>query len=63
MEKMVVALNPLLLAGGGWAGSGEVAMKVKDVIRLLEEEGWFLVATRGSHLEQYSEAVRTEGVT
>jgi predicted RNA binding protein YcfA (HicA-like mRNA interferase family) len=24
-------------------------MKVRDVIRLLEEEGWFLVATRGSH--------------
>jgi predicted RNA binding protein YcfA (HicA-like mRNA interferase family) len=28
-------------------------MKVKDVIRLLEGEGWFLVATRGSH-RQYS---------
>jgi len=24
-------------------------MKVKDAIRLLEREGWFLVATRGSH--------------
>jgi predicted RNA binding protein YcfA (HicA-like mRNA interferase family) len=24
-------------------------MKVKDVIRRLEEEGWFLVAARGSH--------------
>ncbi|AZG75441.1 MULTISPECIES: type II toxin-antitoxin system HicA family toxin [Methylocystis] len=24
-------------------------MKVKDVIRLLEEDGWFLAATRGSH--------------
>ncbi|MGZ9116321.1 MAG: type II toxin-antitoxin system HicA family toxin [Methylocystis sp.] len=23
-------------------------MKVKDVIRLLEEDGWFLAATRGS---------------
>jgi predicted RNA binding protein YcfA (HicA-like mRNA interferase family) len=23
-------------------------MKVKDIIRLLEDEGWFLVATRGS---------------
>jgi predicted RNA binding protein YcfA (HicA-like mRNA interferase family) len=24
-------------------------MKVRDAIRLLEGEGWFLVATRGSH--------------
>jgi len=24
-------------------------MKVREVIRLLERDGWFLVATRGSH--------------
>ena len=24
-------------------------MKVRDAIRLIEEDGWFLVATRGSH--------------
>jgi predicted RNA binding protein YcfA (HicA-like mRNA interferase family) len=24
-------------------------MKVKDIIRMLEDEGWFLVVTRGSH--------------
>ncbi|HNQ22578.1 MAG TPA: type II toxin-antitoxin system HicA family toxin [Phycisphaerae bacterium] len=24
-------------------------MKVKDVLRLLKEDGWYLVATRGSH--------------
>lgn len=24
-------------------------MKVRDVIRLIEEDGWFLVAQRGSH--------------
>jgi len=24
-------------------------MKVRDVLRLLREDGWFLVATRGSH--------------
>ena len=32
-------------------------MKVRDVIRLLENEGWFLVATRGSH-RQYKHSVR-----
>jgi predicted RNA binding protein YcfA (HicA-like mRNA interferase family) len=28
---------------------GRREMKVRDAIRLLEEDGWFLVATRGSH--------------
>jgi predicted RNA binding protein YcfA (HicA-like mRNA interferase family) len=29
-------------------GAAGAVMKVKDVIRLLEEDGWFLVATRQS---------------
>jgi predicted RNA binding protein YcfA (HicA-like mRNA interferase family) len=37
-------------------------MKVKDVIRLLEGEGWFLVVTRGSH-RQYKHPVRPGRVT
>jgi len=37
-------------------------MKVTDVIRLLEGEGWFLVATRGSH-RQYKHPVRPGRVT
>jgi predicted RNA binding protein YcfA (HicA-like mRNA interferase family) len=24
-------------------------MKVRDIIRILEEDGWYLVRTRGSH--------------
>ena len=24
-------------------------MKVREVIRMIEQDGWFLVATRGSH--------------
>jgi predicted RNA binding protein YcfA (HicA-like mRNA interferase family) len=24
-------------------------VKVRDVIRLLQDDGWFLIATRGSH--------------
>lgn len=24
-------------------------MKVRDAIRMIEEDGWYLVATRGSH--------------
>jgi predicted RNA binding protein YcfA (HicA-like mRNA interferase family) len=37
-------------------------MKVKDAIRLLEEDGWFLVGTRGSH-RQYKHPVRPGRVT
>jgi predicted RNA binding protein YcfA (HicA-like mRNA interferase family) len=37
-------------------------MKVKDAIRLLEQDGWVLVATRGSH-RQYKHPVRQGRVT
>nr|WP_319537656.1 type II toxin-antitoxin system HicA family toxin [uncultured Methanospirillum sp.] len=37
-------------------------MKVKDVIRLIEQEGWFLVATKGSH-RQYKHPDRPGRVT
>jgi predicted RNA binding protein YcfA (HicA-like mRNA interferase family) len=37
-------------------------VKVKDVIRLLEDDGWFLVATRGSH-RQYKHLTRPGRVT
>ncbi len=37
-------------------------MKVKDAIALLEEDGWFLVATRGSH-RQYKHPVKSGRVT
>ena len=37
-------------------------MKVRDVIRLIEGEGLFLVATRGSH-RQYNHPVRAGRVT
>jgi predicted RNA binding protein YcfA (HicA-like mRNA interferase family) len=37
-------------------------MKVRDVIRALELDGWFLVRTRGSH-RQYKHAVKLGLVT
>jgi predicted RNA binding protein YcfA (HicA-like mRNA interferase family) len=37
-------------------------MKIRDVIQLLEGQGWFLVATRGSH-RQYKHSVRPGRVT
>jgi predicted RNA binding protein YcfA (HicA-like mRNA interferase family) len=37
-------------------------MKVKEVIGMLEDGGWFLVATRGSH-RQYRHPVRPGRVT
>ena len=37
-------------------------MKVRDVIRILEQDGWALVRTRGSH-RQYKHAVKLGLVT
>jgi predicted RNA binding protein YcfA (HicA-like mRNA interferase family) len=37
-------------------------VKVREAIRLIEEDGWFLVATRGSH-RQYKHPVKTGRVT
>jgi predicted RNA binding protein YcfA (HicA-like mRNA interferase family) len=60
MEEVAVAIIP-----SAWEKLNrwrETVMKVKDVIRRLEEEGWFLVATRGSH-RQYKHPVRPGRVT
>ncbi len=37
-------------------------MKVSEVLRLLADDGWFLVATRGSH-RQYKHAAKPGRVT
>jgi predicted RNA binding protein YcfA (HicA-like mRNA interferase family) len=37
-------------------------MKVRDVLRMLNEDGWFLVATRGSH-RQLKHAAKAGRVT
>ena len=37
-------------------------MKIRDVIKLIEDDGWFLVATRGSH-RQYKHISKVGRVT
>jgi len=37
-------------------------MKVRDVLRALEEDGWYLVATEGSH-RQFKHPVKPGRVT
>jgi predicted RNA binding protein YcfA (HicA-like mRNA interferase family) len=37
-------------------------MKVRDIIRLIEEDGWYLVATKGSH-RQFKHSVKVGRVT
>jgi predicted RNA binding protein YcfA (HicA-like mRNA interferase family) len=37
-------------------------MKVRDAIKQIEDDGWFLVATRGSH-RQYKHPVKPGRVT
>ncbi len=37
-------------------------MKVREVIKLIEDDGWYLVATKGSH-RQYKHLKKTGRVT
>lgn len=37
-------------------------MRVRDVIRMIEAEGWYLAATRGSH-RQYKHRGKTGRIT
>lgn len=37
-------------------------MKVKDCIRMIEVDGWYLVVTRGSH-RQYKHPVKSGRIT
>ncbi|HLA83135.1 MAG TPA: type II toxin-antitoxin system HicA family toxin [Thermoleophilia bacterium] len=37
-------------------------MKIRDLIRLIEEDGWYLVTTKGSH-RQYKHSRKTGRVT
>ena len=38
------------------------SMKVREIIELLEEDGWYLVVTKGSH-RQYKHLVKKGRVT
>lgn len=40
----------------------EPSTKIRDVIRLIEEDGWYLVATKGSH-RQYRHQTKPGRVT
>ena len=50
----------------GEKGSGslgqDIEMKVRDVIRVIEDDGWYLVATKGSH-RQYKHPIKPGRVT
>lgn len=37
-------------------------MKIRDVIKLIEEDGWYLVPTKGSH-RQYKHPMKSGRVT
>jgi predicted RNA binding protein YcfA (HicA-like mRNA interferase family) len=37
-------------------------LKVSEIIKLIEDDGWYLVATRGSH-QQYKHPVKSGRVT
>lgn len=37
-------------------------MKVRDIIKIIEQDGWYIVATKGSH-RQYKHPVKVGRVT
>jgi len=37
-------------------------MKVRDIIKMIEDDGWYIVATRGSH-RQYKHPTKLGRVT
>ena len=37
-------------------------MKVRDIIKMIEDDGWYLVATRGSH-RQYKHSSKLGRIT
>jgi len=37
-------------------------MKVRDIIKMIEDDGWYVVATRGSH-RQYKHPTKSGRVT
>jgi predicted RNA binding protein YcfA (HicA-like mRNA interferase family) len=37
-------------------------MKVRDIIKMIEDDGWYLVATRGSH-RQYKHPTKPGRIT
>ena len=47
---------------GGQLDEGRVPLKVSEIIKLIEADGWYLVAIKGSH-RQYKHSVKPGRVT
>lgn len=58
---MSCAPTGLAFYGGGWHGTRQ-RMNVRRVLRLLEQDGWYLVRVRGSH-RQYKQPIKPGLVT
>jgi predicted RNA binding protein YcfA (HicA-like mRNA interferase family) len=58
----LVRKEPLRLNGDVALFLDDFGVKVRDIIRLIEDDDWFLVATRGSH-RQYKHASKPGRVT
>ncbi len=50
------------MGGGRWNTSEGQTVKIRDIIKLIEAEGWYLVETKGSH-RQYKHPVIPGRVT
>jgi predicted RNA binding protein YcfA (HicA-like mRNA interferase family) len=43
-------------------GSGGIILKVREIIKVIEGDGWYLITTKGSH-RQYKHPVKTGRIT
>jgi predicted RNA binding protein YcfA (HicA-like mRNA interferase family) len=62
LGKSNFAWLPLEAAEINFTRAGGRGMKVREAIKLIEADGWFLVATRGSH-RQYRHPTKAGRVT
>jgi len=52
-----VQIHPIKLCS-----SGGIPLKVRDIIKIIEADGWYLVTTKGSH-RQYKHPVKPGRIT
>ncbi len=43
-------------------GTGGIILRVREIIKMIEADGWYLVATKGSH-RQYKHPEKTGRIT
>src|SRR5712691_5090828 len=62
VSEREIAVRDAPTAAAAMGPADRISMKVRDIIKLIEVDGWFLVATKGSH-RQYKHQTKPGRVT